>query len=122
MNELNCKCKVCGKSFEYGDKNSPCLTNERWKQVVDFYNLGKYEKRALRLYTKNLNKWEELNYYDLETSNDFEDKDEYHLYICSDCMEKALGRRILPADLYTAQGKIEGRWHYNKEFEETYFK
>lgn len=117
-----CRCKVCGKHFRYGDKESPCLTDERWKQVVDFYNLSKYEKKASRLYSKKFNEWEELNNYDWEKLNSFQDKDEYHLYICYDCMEKAFGRKILPTDLSTTQAKLEGMWYYNKEFEENYFK
>lgn len=108
----NCKCKVCGKKYHYGDRNSPCLTDEKWKEVVDFYNLGEYEKKALELYFE-VDPW---------LDEDFEDKDEYHLYICSDCMEKALGRKIIPTDLSTASAKKEGRWYYNKEFENYYFK
>lgn len=108
-----CKCKVCGKIFEYGDKHSPCLTDKKWRKVVNFYNLGLYEKKAEKLYTKA----------DAWLNEDFVDKDEYHLYICYDCMEKALGRKILPSDLYTARAKIEGMsWYYNKAFEESYFK
>ena len=112
MSNLNCKCKVCGKRFEYGDKNSACLIDERWKEVVNFYNLGKYEKKASRLYS-DADPW---------INENFVDKDEYHLYICSDCMEKALGRRILPTDLSTPKSKLEGMWYYNKEFEDSYFK
>jgi len=111
MDGLDCKCKVCGKQFSYGDKNSPCLTDKKWRRIVNFYNLRNYEKKASKLYVK-ADPW--LN-------ENFVDKDEYHLYICSDCMEKALGRKILPSDLSTAQGKIDGMWYYNKEFEESYF-
>ena len=107
-----CKCKVCGKRYEYGDRHSPCLIDEKWKEIVDFYNLGKYEKKAYKL----------LAIADPWLNEDFVDKDVYHLYICSDCMEKALGRKILPTDLSTASAKLEGRWYYNKEFEEFYFK
>lgn len=113
MNELNCKCKVCGKQFEYGDENSPCLTDKKWRRVVNFYNLGLYEKKANKLYSK----------FDPWFDEKFVDKDEYHLYICSDCMEKALGRKILPSDLSTPQAKIDGlSWYFNKAFEEKYFK
>lgn len=118
---LDCKCKVCGKRFSYGDKNSPCLTNKKWRDVVKFYNLEKYEKEASKLYHIKFNEWEELNNYDLESPDTFEEKDEYHLYICSECMEKALGRKILPTDLSTPQAKLDGRWYYNKAFEESYF-
>ena len=122
MESQNCKCKVCGKEFFYGDKTSPCLTDKKWRRIVNFYNLGLYEKKASKLYAKNFHKWEEINNYDWETPNEFLDKDEYHLYICSDCMEKALGRKIMPSDLSTSDAKINGfEWYYNKEFEETYF-
>ena len=107
-----CKCKVCGKTYRFGDRNSPCLINERWKEVVDFYNLSDYEKKASDLYA-DADPW--LN-------ENFVDKDEYHLYICSDCMEKALGRKILPEDLSTAKAKEEGRLYHNMEFEQYYFK
>ena len=46
---------------------------------------------------------------------DFVDKDEYHLYICSDCMEKALGRKLLKTDL------IGENIQFNKDFENNYF-
>jgi len=108
----NCKCKVCGKEFWYGDENSPCLTDKKWRKVVNFYNLGLYEKKASKLYSKA----------DPLLNENFVDKDEYHLYICSDCMEKALGRKIMPTDLQTPAAKADGRWYYNKAFEEKYFK
>ena len=111
MNDSDCKCKVCGKSFVYGDKNSPCLTDEKWRRVVNFYNLSEYEKKASRL----------LDYADPWLNDDFVDKDEYHLYICSDCMEKALGRKILPTDLVETTAKARGMWYYNLEFEKAYF-
>ena len=88
------------------------MTNKKWREIVTFYNLRNYEIKAKKLYDKT----------DPWLDEDFVDKDEYHLYICSDCMEKALGRKILPSDLLTAQGKIDGLWYYNKEFEKTYFK
>lgn len=119
----NCKCKVCGKEFWYGDENSPCLIDKKWRKIVNFYNLGLYEKKASKLYAKNFHKWEELNGYDWETPNEFIDKDEYHLYICSDCMERALGRKIMPSDLSTSKAKTDGLdWYYNKAFEEKHFK
>ena len=112
MSNLNCKCKVCGKEFEYGDKNSPCLTDEKWKEVVNFYNLGAYEEKASELLAEN----------DPWLNENFVDKDEYHLYICSDCMEKALGRKILQTDLSIPDAKAKGMWYYNFEFENSYFK
>lgn len=107
-----CRCKVCNKEFIYGDENSPCLIDKKWRKVVNFYNLNSYEKRAKKLYSK-VDPWLDEN---------FIDKDEYHLYICSDCMEKALGRKIMPTDLSTSQSKLDGGWYYNKAFEESYFK
>jgi hypothetical protein len=119
---LDCKCKVCGKEFRYGDENSPCLIDEKWEKVVNFYNLGDYEKKASMLHSEKFNEWEELNDYDWEKLDSFEEKDEYHLYICYNCMEKALGRKITHNDLPTPKAKTDGVWYYNKEFEENYFK
>lgn len=104
----DCKCKVCGKEFEYGDENSPMLTDKKWRRVVNFYNLKGYEERAKRLYTKY------APYPTIWNAGEIEDRDEWHLYICSDCMEKALGRKILPSDLMTAVP-------FNKAFEDYYF-
>lgn len=112
MDELDCKCKVCGKRFVYGDENSPCLVDEVWKKVVKYYNLENYEKKAERLHFE-ADPWLNENY---------EDKDEYHLYICSDCMEKALGRKLLMTDLSEAEAKSKGLWYYNYKFEKYYFK
>ena len=103
---MKCKCKVCGKEFYYGDKESPMLKNDVWNSIVRHYGLSEYEEKAFELYSK-------VNF---GFRRKFRDKDEYHLYICSDCMEKALGRKILKSDLIGEDVPL------NREFEETYFK
>lgn len=102
-----CKCKVCGKEIEYCGDNSPMLNDDIWKQVVDFYNLGNYEKEAFEVFMKAYKRW--------KRRSKFNDKDEYHLYICTDCMEKALGRKLLKTDL------IGSNVPFNEEFEKSYF-
>ena len=102
-----CKCKVCGKEFKYGDENSPMLKNEVWGDVVRHYELQDYEENAYNAYKK-------VNFG--FGRKRFVDKDEYHLYICTNCMEKALGRKILKEDL---MGKDVP---FNADFEEKYFK
>ena len=100
-----CKCKICGKEFNYGDKESPMLNNIIWDTIVKYYNLGEYEKKAFDLYSK-------MNF---GFRKHFKDKDEYHLYICSTCMEKALGRKLLKSDL------IGENIPLNEKFEKSYF-
>ena len=100
-----CKCKVCGKQFVYGDKNSPMLNNNVWNNIVSFYNLNEYEHKAFELYRK-------VNF---GFRKRFKDKDEYHLYICTDCMERALGRKLLKSDL------IGKNIPLNEKFEKSYF-
>lgn len=100
-----CRCKVCNKSFIYGDKNSPMLNQEIWDNIVDFYNLRDYETEAYIRYSKQ----------NFGFKKKFKDKDEYHLYLCIDCMEKALGRKLTRKDLIGENVPL------NQEFEEWYF-
>lgn len=103
------KCKVCGEHIEYCGDNSPMLSNDVWNKVVNFYGLKEYEKESFEIFMKAYNKWK-------RSKSKFNDKDEYHLYICAGCMEKALGRKLLRSDLV---GKDVP---FNKEFENNYFK
>ena len=103
-----CKCKVCGKELQYCGDNSPMLKNDIWNQIVDFYNLKEYEEEAFEAFIKAYKKWK-------RRKNEFNDKDEYHLYLCTNCMEKALGRKILKSDL------IGENTPFNENFEENYF-
>ena len=98
-----CKCKVCNKNFKYGDKNSPMLKQEIWDNIVNFYNLKEYERKSFNKFLK------------LYKRVGFKDKDEYHLYLCVDCMEKALGRKLTKKDLIGENVPL------NQEFEEWYF-
>lgn len=100
-----CKCKICNKIFNYGDKYSPMLNNEIWNNIVEYYQLTDYEKKANELFSK----------VKFGFCKNFKDKDEYHLYICSDCMENALGRKLLKTDL------IGENIQFNKDFENKYF-
>ena len=100
-----CKCKVCNKKFNYGDKNSPMLDNKIWNNIVNFYNLKEYEIKAENKFYNQYNGFRK----------NFKDKDEYHLYICIDCMEKALNRKLTKDDL------IGINVPFNEEFEKWYF-
>ena len=99
----NCKCQVCGKRFAYGDEQSPMLKNNVQNKIVKFYNLEEYEIEADRKFYKNYSK--SHGFYDDE-----------HLFICYECMEKALGRRIEFSDLINIGVPL------NIAFEEMYFK
>lgn len=101
--DKNCKCQVCGKRFAYCDEQSPMLKESVWNRIVNFYNLGEYEKEADKRFHENY-----------EISRGFSDDE--HLFICYECMEKALGRKIEPSDLINIGVPL------NMAFEEMYFK
>lgn len=99
-----CTCKHCGKKFAYGDKNSPMLKNDVWNYIVTTLGLREYELQATRQFDEAYSGKRQVK-----------DKEEYHLYLCTDCMEKTLGRKLTQEDLIGENVLI------NKEFEKHYF-
>ena len=99
-----CKCKICNRKFNYDGEESPMLNNLLWNKIVKFYNLENYEKEASNRFIKAYKKKQNI------------EKDNQHLFICIDCMENALNRRLTKEDL------IGDNIPYNKTFEEWYFK
>ena len=85
-----CSCKVCNRKFLYGDCQSPMLSNKKWDEVVSFYDLKEYENKAMEKYRLHC---EKVGNYKAKHIDD------EHLYICYECMEKALGRKIRRSDL-----------------------
>lgn len=83
--DLTCFCSVCDKSFQYGDATSPVFTDDIWNSVISHYNLAEHEKRAAEEFFK-------LRGADLSDRN-------AHTFICVDCVEKALQRRLLLSDV-----------------------
>lgn|GEM_PF-4804621 len=81
------------------------LNNDSWGNIVTYYNLNDYENKAFELYEK-------VNF---GFRKNFKDEDKYHLYICTECMENALGRKILKSDL------IGENVPFNEDFEKSYF-
>lgn len=63
-------CSACNKEFKSLELQSPMLSDKLWQEVMDFYSLNQPDR----------------------------DKGE-HVFICTDCMEKALGRKLTPDDL-----------------------
>lgn len=105
--EKQCKCQSCGKRFDYMDEQSPMLKEEIWNQVVRFYNLEKYEKEANDRFHKN---------YEYRKLIGKRHSDDEHLYFCYECMEKALGRKLVREDLINKDVPL------NVKFEKMYFK
>ena len=111
-----CKCCICNKEFEYGDKWSPMLKNEIWDQILNFYRLNELEKERWNLYDSiysvilmiRSEKAKEKLYEALNSEL-------LHTYICYECMEKALGRKLTYNDF------ISNNTPFNKEFEKNYF-
>ena len=82
------------------------LKNEIWNEIVKFYDLNAYEEKAFEAFKKT----------NFGFRKNFTDKDEYHLYLCTTCMEKALNRKLLKSDL------IGENIPFNEDFEKYYFK
>ena len=100
-----CQCKVCGRKFIYGDCQSPMLKDKKWEEVVHFYGLENYEMEAHNKFIEH--------YY--RSGLRAKHKDEEQLYLCYECMEKALGRKIKRTDLISKNVPI------NENFEYMYF-
>lgn len=92
-----CKCKVCDKTFHYMDEQSPMFANEIWWDLLDYYGLWRYEARAKILNMEAHYQWQQAG----KPRNEFPIKDEYHCFICYECAEKALGRRLTLEDLHS---------------------
>ena len=105
--EKCCKCQVCEKRFAYGDEQSPMLKDNIWNNIVKFYDLEQYEKEADERFQEN---------YEYRKQIGQRHSDDEHLYLCYECMEKALGRKIEPGDLINISVPL------NMRFEEMYFK
>lgn len=105
--EKNCKCQSCGKRFVYGDEQSPMLRKDIWNKIVKFYDLEQYEKEADDRFHEN---------YEYRKQIGQRHSDDEHLYLCYECMEKALGRKLEPRDLINIGVPL------NAEFEKMYFK
>ena len=80
------------------------LNNILWNKIVKYYNLENYEKEANNRFIKAYKKKQNI------------EKDNQHLFICIDCMENALNRKLTKNDL------VGDNISYNKTFEEWYFK
>lgn len=80
------RCTKCKTKFEYGDHMSPMFNEAIWKEIIEKAGLSEYEKIAKEKY----NKW---------NGNPSTDRYCYHTYICYECAEKLLGRKIRLSDL-----------------------
>ena len=109
------ECNICGRKFEYGDRWSPMLKDHVWRKVLDKFGISREtEKRKYWLFSK---------LYDLKKCAVGEEEEAidnlmrrpiFHTMICTDCMEKALGRKLTLDDT--------NRSPFNSEFEREYFK
>lgn len=104
-----CKCKVCNRQFHYGDEWSPMFTDKVWWDLLDFYNLWRYEAEAEAAFNKS---WHEYKRGPRLTP--FADDETYHCYICYECAEKALGRKLTLEDINNSL--------FNKPFKRFHFK
>ena len=111
-----CECLICKRKFVYGDKWSPMLKNNVWRDVVEHYGLVEEELEREKAF------YEIYEIYGITKSERIvEILDEvlglsiFHTYICYECMEKALGRKLTKEDLIGTDIPL------NKDFEKEYF-
>lgn len=93
-----CKCTVCGRRFDYDGLYSPMLEEDKWKEVIKFYGLEEVEKEANKRCHFNTRL----------------DNENAHVFICLDCMEKALGHKLTINDV--------NKFPFNEKFIEAYLK
>ena len=108
----NCTCNGCGKKFRYGDENSPVLNNRLWRSLLTYYQISEDEEYAReRKYLGIYKKWKMSGEKDDSLFEEMR-KPEYHVLFCTDCMEKAFGRKLMAQDIQDCP--------YNSEFREKY--
>ena len=100
-------CCVCGKPIEYDGVDSVMLLDDKWDQVLDFYNLHQYEKDASRRAQKFYKKCDRRGGLHLKAPKNI------HTFVCNDCIEKALGRPIEITDINDSP--------FNQDYIKTHF-
>lgn len=100
---MKVKCTACNKSFNYGDYNSPMFIDKIWNKIITYYGLTNFEKEAARKF---------ISFY---KRGDISYREDCHVFICSECAEKALGRKILTSDINDSVFNIPFREKYFKE-------
>lgn len=93
------------------------LKDSVWNSVLEYYNIkeNEFEKENICSMLYDV-------YYMIRSERAMDLIDEIleskylHTYVCVDCMEKALGRKLTKEDL------IGENIPFNEEFEESYFK
>lgn len=80
-----------------------------WWDLLDFYNLWRYEAEAEDTFYREYAKYKKG-----PCLTPFQDKDEYHCFICYECAEKALGRKLTLEDINDSM--------FNGPFKKFYFK
>ena len=90
------------KEFYYGDHNSPMFIDEVWNKIINYFKLTNFEKEAAKKFS---------SYYKGGGKDYYPD---HHVFICSECAEKALGREITDKDINDSL--------FNIPFREKYFK
>ena len=87
------KCSVCGRPIQYDSRDTVVLTDVKWHQVLDYFNMSQLEDE----YAKNACDWWRTS--DLHGRLNGKRPENTYLFICNDCIEEALGRPIMRADL-----------------------
>lgn len=99
---MKIRCTVCNKAFHYGDYNSPMFVNKIWNEIITHYKLADFEKEATR------------RFYSFIKKGDRSYRQDCHVFVCSECAEKALSRKITNDDINDSEFNIPFRKRYFK--------
>ena len=112
--EWTCTCNGCGKQYTYGDENSPVVYPKVWRSILTYWGVTEEEERKIYSeYIQIFKKWEFSEGEEKQRLFDEMRKPKYHLFFCTECMEKALGRKLERAD-------VDFHLPYNQTFFEKY--
>ena len=115
--ENNCTCSGCGKKYTYGDENSPVVLPRVWNLLLGHYGISEEEEyKKEKAFTGLYKKWKEMpEGQEKEALHEKMSGPDYHTYFCTDCMEKALGRKLTRYDIQNCPYNNEFRAKYLKE-------
>lgn len=108
------ECNHCGRKFHYGDRWSPMLKQDIWRRVLNKLGISKRtEVRREYIFSVLYNLLKAAKGQEAKTLGKIINRPEFHTYICSDCMEKALGRKLTLSDITDCP--------FNENFKKEYF-
>ena len=91
--KANYHCNVCKRHIEYDSRDSVMLTDANWNKVIRYYGLTRREKEIMS------NKIEWIDICSRRGGIRMEPDYEINMFVCNECMEKALGHKLRKSDM-----------------------